>query len=146
MDYICRKLTVQDIDMIMDMNRNFREGFICRENARAFLENPANWLFAAVKDDVVIGFAYGYELNRLDNKGNMLHVHEVGVMDACQRQGVGYNLMTALKAACREKRISRFFLSAYRNNAGANALYKKLGGQVSEESQGNDVEYHFQVT
>ena len=85
MDYICRKLDIDDLDRVMDMNRNYREGFICRENAAEFLKNPRNWLFAAVYEGVIIGFAYGYELNRLDGKGNMIYINEVGVMDQYRR-------------------------------------------------------------
>ena len=70
--YTCRRLDERDIESVLAMNRNYREGFICRE------------------------------------------------------QG-----------------LCRFFLTAYQNNAGANALYQKLGGQVSGESQGKDTVYHF---
>lgn len=143
MEYICRKLTENDIDMVMDMNKNFRDGFICYDNALTYLENQRNWLFAAVANDVIIGFAYGYELNRLNDIGNMLYIHEVGVMHKYQKQGVGYRMMSELKEECKNKKICRYFLSAYQNNAGANSLYKKLGGVVSEESQGNDTNYIF---
>ena len=143
MEYSCQKLTLKDIGMVMDMNRNYREGFICYESALTFLKNEKNWIFAAVLDNVIIGFAYGYELNRLDHAGNMLYIHEVGVMERYQRQGVGYKMMTELKLACKNRNICRYFLSAYQNNAGANALYKKLGGVVSEESKGNDTDYIF---
>ncbi len=143
MDYICRKLTCEDISMVMDMNRDYREGFICRPNAEDFLADPENWIWAAVMNGQIIGFAYGYELHRLNNIGNMLYIHEVGVMDAYQRQGVGYTMMSMLKSECHSRGICRFFLTAYQNNIGANALYRKLGGAVSLESHGDDVVYYF---
>lgn len=52
-------------------------------------------------------------------------------------------MMSELKEICRSMGIYRYFLTAYQNNPGANALYKKLGAAVSEESDGNDVVYHF---
>lgn len=143
MEYSCRKLGVQDLELVMGMNRDFREGFICQENALQFLVNPDNWLYAAVSEGRIIGFAYGYELRRLDSQGNMLYIHEVGVMEQYQRQGVGYRMMSELKSACREKGICKYFLSANQNNAGANALYQKLGGTVSSESLGKDTSYYF---
>lgn len=143
MEYICRKLTLMDIEMVMDMNRNYREGFICYENAVTFLKNEKTGFLQPYLVTLFIGFAYGYELNRLDHAGNMLYIHEVGVMERYQRQGVGYKMMTELKLACKNRNICRYFLSAYQNNAGANALYKKLGGVVSEESKGNDTDYIF---
>lgn len=145
MDYICRKLSIKDIDTVMDMNINYRERFICRNNALIFLQNPMNWIFAAIYNNKIIGFAYGYELNRLNDIGNMLYIHEVGVIEDYQRQGVGYRLMTELKGECKSRGICKYFLSAYQNNTGANALYRKLKGEVSNESKGNDVCYYFQT-
>ncbi|MCI8441065.1 MAG: hypothetical protein HFG27_00840 [Provencibacterium sp.] len=107
----CRRLRKADIESVMAMNRDYREGFICREQALAFLGDEGCWLFAAMLEQTVIGFAYGY----------------------------------ALREACREEGFCRFFLTAYRNNEGANALYRKLGGQVSGESRGGDIVYHFPV-
>lgn len=143
MEYICRRLSEKDIEMVMEMNKNFREGFVCYNNALIFLKNKSNWIFAAVCNEVIIGFAYGYELNRLNDIGNILYLHEVGVMDNYRKQGVGYRMMSELKLECKDKKICRYFLSTYQNNAGANALYKKLGGIVSDESQGNDTNYIF---
>jgi ribosomal protein S18 acetylase RimI-like enzyme len=145
MELVYRKLTVRDIDMVMKMNDSFREGFACYANAVEFLSNPNNWLFAAVEGETIVGFAYGYELSRLNDAGNMLYIHEVGVMEAYQRRGVGTGLMTALKAACAAQGMSKCFLSAYQSNAGANALYRKVGGQVSEASGGDDVNYYFSL-
>ncbi len=71
-EYTCRRLTENDINMVMDINKNFREGFICYDNAFIFLRNPSNWIYAAVANNVILGFAYGYELNRLNDIGNML--------------------------------------------------------------------------
>ena len=144
--YICRRLDERDIEPVMAMNRDYREGFICREQALAFLRDESCWLFAAMLEQTVIGFAYGYALRRLDKKGKMLYIHEVGVMEPFQRQGIGYAMMQALREACREEGFCRFFLTAYQNNEGANAHYRKLGGQVSGESQGEDIVYHFPVS
>ena len=140
-----RKLTAADIELVLEMNRNFREGFIEKESAEVFLQDPDNWIFAAVQDGVIIGFAYGYALNRLDRKQKQLYIHEVGVMDAFQRQGVGFAMMTALLKECGKRNICKCFLTTYQNNAGANALYRKLGGMVPAESQGNDTVYYFPI-
>ena len=143
MEFCCRKLSKRDIDMVLRMNEDFRSGFVCRKSARVFLKNPQNWMFAALSSGRIIGFAYGYELTRLDGAGNMLYIHEVGVVKKLQRQGIGSRLMTELKAACKSRGLCRYFLITDRNNTGANALYQKLGGEVSVASQGSDVVYHF---
>jgi hypothetical protein len=43
-----RKLTINDLDTVLKMEKDFRSNFICKENARTFLNNPMNWLVAAI--------------------------------------------------------------------------------------------------
>lgn len=142
---VFRKLTEKDIGMVLDMNRNFREDFVSHDSGEAFLSNPENLLFAAVSENTVIGFAFGYRLSRLDSRNTMLYIHEVGVMDAYQRQGIGFAMMTALKQWCKEKGIRKMFLTCYQSNVAANKLYKKVGGEVPPESQRNDTVYFFPI-
>lgn len=139
-----RKLTHDDIDLALAMNATFREGFLTADGASAFLRDERNWLFAALCNNAVIGFAYGYELPRLDG-GKMLYIHEIGVAEPFQRQGVGTAIIAALKTACLENGIRRFFLFTAQSNAGANALYRKTGGETGWESHGDDTAYFFNI-
>ena len=140
-----RRLTIDDLAMVMAMNRSFREGFAEESSLRAFLCDPDCWLFAAVEDGRIIGFAYGYALQRLNTQRKMLYIHEVGVLDDCQRQGIGSRLMKELLKACEAEHICKMFLTCYQNNAGANALYRKAGGETMAESQGKDTVYWFPI-
>ncbi|WP_093753956.1 GNAT family N-acetyltransferase [Tepidimicrobium xylanilyticum] len=69
------------------------------ENVRQFLSNPLNWIFACVQDNKIIGFAYGYKLNHLDNNGNMLYIHEAAIPPQYQRQGIGFQIINGIKNA-----------------------------------------------
>lgn len=138
-----RKLRLSDLQLVLHMNGDFRSNFIFEENARQFLSNPMNWIFACIQEGRIIGFAYGYELNRLDNKGNMLYIHEVGVLPRYHRQGIGFQLLTGIKNLCRLMGICRFFLITNRHNIAACALYEKAGGQKSFDSFEDDVTYFF---
>jgi len=117
------------------MNQDFREGFICAENARAFLSQAHNWLYACIENGRVVGFVHGYELNRLDAAGNMLYVHEVGVLPEYQRQGIGRKLLGDIKTLCRLSGICRFFLVAMRSNEAAMGLYQSHGGEVCNDAE-----------
>ena len=140
-----RKLTLRDLDAVLGMNAGFREGFIDAACAAEFLRDERNWIFAAIENGEVLGFAYGYALNRLDRAQKQLYIHEVGVRDDKQRQGIGTAMMRALLALCKEENICKCFLTCYQNNTAANALYQKLGGSVPAESQGNDRVYYFPI-
>lgn len=145
MDCIFRKLTPDDIELALAMNTGFREGFFTANSAAAFLTDDQNWLFAAICNGAIIGFACGYEL--LHHAGfRMLYIHEIGVAEAFQRQGVGTALIHALKDSCRERGISRFFLFTAQSSTAANALYRKAGGETGWDSHGHDTVYFFQLS
>ena len=140
---VFRRLTAGDLDKVLSMNRTFREGFAEAAAAKAFLEDASCWLWAAVSDGAVIGFAYGRTLLRLDGAKPSLYIHEVGVAEGFQRRGVGFAMLSAMMDACRDSGVGKCFLFCDRKNAGANALYRKLGGEVSQDSQGQDTCYFF---
>ena len=143
---IYKKLGIADLRLVVDMGKNFRASFIVEESARQFLLNPQNWLFVCiereestyVKTEKVIGFAYGYELNRLDNSGNMLYIHEVGVLPEYQRQGIGTEILRSITALCKLTGICKFFLNTQKSNTAAMALYEKSGGKPSVSTQHGD--------
>ena len=140
-----RRLTEADLPKIMRMNQDFRQGFADPEATQRFLQNPANWFFAALWEETVIGFAYGYALPRLNGSKNMLYLHEVGVAQRYQRQGIGMQMMCALQNICAKSNIGKIFLFTDSRNAPANALYRKLGGEVSPSSGGKDTAYFFPI-
>ena len=140
-----RRLTEADFPKILRMNQDFRQGFADPEATQRFLQNPANWFFAALWEETVIGFAYGYALPRLNGSKNMLYLHEVGVAQRYQRQGIGMQMMCALQNICAKSNIGKIFLFTDSRNAPANALYRKLGGEVSSSSGGNDTAYFFPI-
>ncbi len=131
--------------MALAMNRDFRAGLVAENSLSAFLDDPDCWLFAAVEEQRIIGFAYGYALQRLNTDRKMLYIHEVGVQEGMQRQGIGCQMITKLKEACVKENICKMFLTCYQNNMGANALYRKTGGETCVESQGQDTVYWFQI-
>lgn len=135
-----RKLGISDLPLVINMEKDFRSDFICQENARQFLLNPMNWIFACIEDNRIIGFAYGYELNRLNNIGNMLYIHEVGVLPEYQRQGIGRQILKSIKVLCKLSGICRFFLFTEKSNNAACALYESVGGEPAHD---DDVSYFF---
>lgn len=89
---------------------------------------------------MLIGFAYGYELNRLNSIGNMLYIHEVGVLPEFQRQGIGKQILCRIKSLCKLTGICRFFLFTEKSNQAACALYELTGGKPAHN---DDISYFF---
>jgi ribosomal protein S18 acetylase RimI-like enzyme len=139
-DYIYRRLTIDDISLVLKLNDDFRSGLVSQENAREFLSNKMNWLIGCIFNNKIIGFAYGYELQRMNNIGNMLYIHEIGVLESFQRQGIGTTILKTIMTICKLNSFCRFFLATERSNIKACNLYKKMNGT---ESHTDDVIYYF---
>lgn len=138
-----RKLNTLDLEVILQMANNFRNGFVLEDKAIQFFSNPMNWIYACIQEKQIIGFAYGYELNRLDNKGNMLYIHEIGVLPEYQRQGIGLQIINNIKIVYKELRLSKIFLFTQKHNNAACSLYEKAGGEKTNNSYDDDVTYFF---
>ena len=104
--------------------------------------NNKNWIFACIQGEQIIGFAYGYELNRLDNRRNMLYIHEVSVLPEYQRQGIGLSILSDIEQLCKLSRICKIFLFTQKHNTAACALYEKAGGEKAKDGY-DDVIYFF---
>ena len=139
---VFRKLGLSDLSLVMQMDVDFRKDFVCEENVRLFLSNPMNWMFACIDNNRIIGFAYGYELNRLNNIGNMLYIHEVGVLSEYRRLGIGKQMLNDMKSLCKLTGICRFFLFTEKSNQAACALYESVGGEPAHK---DDVSYFFNM-
>ena len=138
-----RKLGLADLQMIAN-TKNDRIALdiweINEESAREFLTNPANYFFACIDHDKIIGYVCGYELNRLDHSGNMLYIHGVGVHADYRRQGIGKQMLTAIKQLCKLSIIQKIFLYTHKTNIAACALYDSAEGMATRD---DNVSYFF---
>ena len=105
---------------------------VAAERISAFLENDFNYVIAAIESNRVIGFVLAYELQRYD-KHNMMYIHEVDVLPAYRRKGIGSRLLEEVKRICKEKTLCKLFLVTTQSNIPACSLYEATGGQVQEE-------------
>ena len=140
---IYRKLELADVQMLVNAKDDadaLELWQIDEENARVFLSNPANYFFACIQCDKIIGYVCGYELNRLDSAGNMLYIHGVGVHADYRRQSVGKQMITAVKELCKQNGIQKIFLYTHKANAAACALYDATGGAAHRD---DNVSYFF---
>jgi len=140
---ICRKLELSDLQMLVNANNDAKALDIWQideEKAKLFLSNPMNYFFACIDNNKIVGYVCGHELNRLDNAGNMLYIHGVGVHTDYRRQGIGKQMMTAIKQLCKLNGICRFFLYTHKTNTAACALYDSSGGEVHRD---DNVSYFF---
>lgn len=130
---IYKRLSINHMDLLLKLNTDFRKDMIDKNNAKIFLENKENYIFVAILNNKIIGFLYGYELNRLDDKNNMLYIHEITINEEYRNLGYGYKLMIEFKKYCSQNNISKIFLFTDSNNIPAIKLYNKLNAEKAEE-------------
>ena len=140
---IFRKLGLIDLQLLVNTNKDIdalEMWPVDEESARLFLSNPMNYYFACIEDNKIIGYACGYELNRLDNTGNMLYIHGVGVHADYRRQGVGKQIINTIKQLCKLHGICKLFLYTHKTNTAACALYDSTNGIAYRD---DNVSYFF---
>ena len=138
-----RKLGIADLQMLVDTKKDadaLEIWQVDEESARLFLSNPMNYFFACIEDNKIIGYVCGYELNRLDNVGNILYIHAVGVHAYYRRQGIGKQMMISIKRLCKLSGICKLFLYAHKTNIAACILYDSTGGVAHRD---DNVSYFF---
>jgi len=140
---IYRKLGPTDLQMLVN-TKNHADALefyqVDEESARQFLSNPTNLFFACIEDNKIIGYACGHVLNRLDASGNMLYIHAVGVHKDYRRQGIGKQMIVAIKRLCNLSGISKMFLYTHKTNTAACALYDSTNGYTHRD---DNVSYFF---
>ena len=128
---ICRKLGLSDLQMLVNTNNDAKALEIWQideENAKLFLSNPMNYFFACIENSKIIGYVCGHELNRVDDAGNMLYIHGVGVHADYRRRGIGKQMMVEIKQLCKLNGICKLYLYTHKTNTAACALYNSTGG------------------
>jgi GNAT superfamily N-acetyltransferase len=93
--------------------------------------------FVAVVGGEVVGHVHA-EIERRDPSpfktgGVRMYVHELGVLAAHRGTGLGVRLMEAVHAAAAARGIGEVALHVYSFNAGARALYERLGYRPLQE-------------
>ena len=98
-----------------------------------FLSSNTNYLFAALERDEPVGYAMAYRLPRLDRPRSMLYLHDIAVLPAWRGQGVGRQLMNAVREFCRSESFLKLFMITDHGNDAARRLYAGTGGTPSQD-------------
>jgi len=130
-----KRLNKNDLNLILKMNNDFREGFVDKNEALEFFEDNNNFFYVCLFNGEIIGFAYGYVLKRLNSKP-MAYIHEVGVLDKFKRQGIASDILKHIKNELFNIGIIKIFLITQKNNIAACRLYDKMDGEIM-----GDLEY-----
>ena len=111
----------------------FRPGFCpeMRERVYALWHSADSDVLVAERDGTICGMAAVEYLNKPESPYSkarkIYHVIELGVDEACRRQGVGRELMDFIRADAEAKGFSRIELDMWTFNEAARKFYEAIG-------------------
>ncbi|MCK7595299.1 GNAT family N-acetyltransferase [Pseudomarimonas salicorniae] len=91
------------------------------------LEDPGFIAIAAMDGERLVGGLAGYVLRRFDQVRSEFHLHDLGVVPDCRRQGIASALIEALQELAAARGIDLIIVEATRSDRPAVALYEKFG-------------------
>ena len=124
-----RRLTTGDEQTACDIASLFRSSQVGADYVAALLADEQNHLIGAFSEHRPVGYAFGYELQRIDGLGPMMLLYEIEVAEDHRRRGIGRALVERLKRTCRERGFTKMFVSTEASNTAAMALYASTGGE-----------------
>ncbi|MEI7833805.1 MAG: GNAT family N-acetyltransferase [bacterium] len=124
-----RRLQPEDVDRAMKSVLLFWDHTPTVEQLQAFLANDANILISAELDDVPVGQAIGYILQRWDGSDPMLFLYSIDVAEEYHRRGIGRSIINFLRETGKAHGCASTFVVTNENNTAAMHLYQSTGGK-----------------
>jgi len=120
-----RRLEPRDGDMAHELVSRFKQSVPGAEHMRAWLADAHHILLVAFERGAPVGWAYGYELPRIDGPQPMYLLYEIDVEAEHRQRGVG----TALLETFLDMVPGPVWLITNASNEPAMRLYRSAGGQ-----------------
>ena len=136
-DYICSRLTPDDLPLFKNLLRVFGEAFEdistyqdavpSDEYLRAFLAQSHHIAVASQLEGTVVGGLVAYELMKFERARREIYIYDLAVAADHRRKGIATNLIEGLRRIAAARGAYVIFVQADRVDAPAIALYESLG-------------------
>lgn len=104
------------------------------------LTDDRTYLFAAMLEQEVIGYALAYRFPSLYASGYLAYLYDIEVLKTHRRKGAGRLLMRTLLTHLKLEGVTELWLGTATNNVEGQALFSATGGARSGETF-NDFTY-----
>jgi GNAT superfamily N-acetyltransferase len=108
---------------------------------RLFFKDEKNILLVAYDRSQPCGFLYAYLLDDIRRDRGKLFLYSIDVFESHRNEGVGTQLIGALKQVAEEHSCNEIFVITNKNNVAAVKLYEKTGGSAEHD---DDVVFVYQ--
>lgn len=123
-----RRLTIDDIGILRKAGKLFWEKIRDDQQLNRFLSYEKNYIYIALDNEKVVGFAFGYILDTFYSEP-MFYLHSIDVADSYKRKGIGKSIMNKMMEDCKVQGIKECFLITNKSNIPAVNLYRSIGGK-----------------
>ncbi len=137
------RLGLADLNTAVEIMQAFYTRQPSEQAMREYLANEANYLIVCKQNEQVVGFAYGYELQRFDGQGRMMYLHQIEVLPEYRKQGIGRQLISEFIHICKHRNFLRLFMITNKSNKPSVALYSSAGGEAPCD---DDVVFAFRIS
>lgn len=127
------RLGINDVDLAGKVCTKFYSIVPDKERIHSFLADNKNYFLVYVVGEEVAGYAYGYELQRVDGKSSMMYIHTIEVSPEYRRQGIGKRIINEITDICRKNGFYKMFLITNKSNIPAVLLYESMNGKVKHD-------------
>ena len=101
---------------------------------KSFISNKNNYIVTAKADGEILGFAFGYLIERLDNKYPKMYIHSLYVGEAYQNKGIGTKIIDYFVKLANKSNCSSVFTIADKANKAAVGVLSHL--DIKSKSNG----------
>jgi ribosomal protein S18 acetylase RimI-like enzyme len=103
------------------------------EHLQNALKDDRTHLFAAMIGEHVVGYVLAYTFPAFFISGNMAYLYDIETIEAHRRKGIGKLLMKTIFDHLKSLGVLEVWLGTGTENVEAQALYKAMNGEKSEE-------------
>lgn len=141
------KVSVADVEIINDILDNHidssdrKSALPSPEHLKTLFTDDRSYLFAAVEDQVVIGYALAYRFPSLYSSAYLAYLYDIEVSESHRRKGVGKNLIQTILTHLQSDQVTELWLGTGTDNPEGQALFSSTGAIKSEETF-NDYTYY----
>jgi ribosomal protein S18 acetylase RimI-like enzyme len=120
------------------LNDNRRDGNF--SHLESLLTDDRTYLYAALQDNDVIGYALAYRFPSLYEPGYLAYLYDIEVAEKDRRKGAGRMIMEIVLRDLKADGITELWLGTAVDNVEGQALFSRTGGIRSDEAF-NDFTY-----
>ncbi len=121
-------------DLLVNHIANLENSPITISHLEKLLKDDRSYLFAAIIDNIVVGYTLAYRFPSLYAVENLAYLYDIEVLPKHRKKGIGRQLIKALITHLKNDEVNELWLGTAVDNISAQSLFTATGGFKSGET------------